>query len=426
MHVSDPPLVSSLPSTAAPVSAGERLPTLDVLRGMALLGVLIANVWFWFSGLYLRIAEFRPELRRLTPDSAAYHLIAIVVSGRAMAVFSFLFGVGLAVQALRADARGGDVTPLYRRRMAVLLAIGVMHGVLLWYGDILTAYALLGFVLLLFRNRSDRTLLAWAAALLVVLPIAFTVWTTLASHPAAPAAGAAAADAARHAAIVDALRSARPDRVIPENLRWIRRSYFGPIALAIFPPALGCFLLGLWAGRRRVFERVPENAAAFRRTAAWGLGVGLAAGIAYQAVRTLLGADPRLWVQPLLSVLHVLAVVPLAAGYVSATVLLQQRPAWSRRLAVFAPVGRMALTNYLSQTVICLVIFYGGGLVGRVGVAAALAISLAVFAVQAAWSPWWLARFHFGPVEWVWRSLTYGRRQPMRIHPPMVRPELAA
>jgi uncharacterized protein len=422
MHPADPPL-SAVP--AAPVGAGERVPTLDVLRGMALLGVLVANVWLWFSGLFLRMTEFRPELTRLTPDSAAYHLVSVLVSGRAMSVFSFLFGVGLAVQMRRAEARGADAAPLYRRRMAVLLAIGVAHGVLLWYGDILAVYALLGLVLLLFRRRGDRTLLAWAAVLLVALPLAFAAWSVATRDTAAPAAGAAAAAASRRIATLDALRSGDPRRIIPENLRWIRRTYLGPIALAIFPPALGCFLLGLWAGRRRILERVPEHAAAFRRATVWGLGVGLAAGAAYEAVRTLTAGKEDAWVPLLLSALHVLAVVPLAAGYVSATVLLLERPAWKARLAVFGAVGRMALTNYLSQTVICLAIFYGGGRVGRVGVAAALGISLAVFAVQMAWSPWWLARYHFGPVEWAWRSLTYGHAQPMRIHAP-ARVRLAA
>ena len=194
MHPAGPP-PAPVPPPAAPIDAAERLLTLDVLRGMALLGVLVANVWFWFSGLFLRIAAFRPELTRLTPDSAAYHLISVLVSGRAISVFSFLFGVGLAVQMLRAEARGTDAAPLYRRRMAVLLAIGVAHGVLLWYGDILVVYALLGLVLLLFRRRRDRTLLAWAAVLLVVVPLAYTAWTVATRDPAAPAAGASAAAA---------------------------------------------------------------------------------------------------------------------------------------------------------------------------------------------------------------------------------------
>jgi uncharacterized protein len=424
MHLTDPPLASD-PPAAGPVSAAERVPALDVLRGMALLGVLVANVWYWFSGLYLRMAEFRPQLTQWTPDSATYHLVATLVNGKALAIFSFLFGLGLAMQVLRAEARGTDIAPLYRRRMAILLGIGLIHGVLFWYGDILTAYALLGFVLLLFRGRADRTLLAWAAVLLVALPLAFTAWTVLAADPAAPAAGAAAASAARRAATLDALRSADPTRIIPENLAWIRRTYFGPIAMAIFPPVFGCFLLGLWAGRRRILEHVPAHAAAFRRTAGWGLGIGLAGAVAYQALPFALAGRGGAWFPLLLSALHVLAVFPLAAGYVSATVLLLERPAWHRRLAAFGPVGRMALTNYLSQTVICLGVFYGGGLVGRVGVTAALGISLAIFAVQMAWSAWWLARYHFGPVEWLWRSLTYGHAQPMRIRPPAARPGLA-
>jgi uncharacterized protein len=242
---------------------------------------------------------------------------------------------------------------------------------------------------------------------------------------AAPAGGASAAAAAARAATLDALQSADPRRIIPENLRWIRQTYLGPIAMSIFPPVLGCFLLGLWAGRRRIFLRVPEHAAAFRRTMIWGLVIGVAAGVAYQVLRIALAGSEAVWAALLLSALHVAAVVPLAAGYVSATVLMLERPAWRARLAVFGPVGRMALTNYLAQTVICLVIFYGGGLVGRTGVVPALGISLAVFAVQMAWSPWWLARYHFGPVEWAWRSLTYGRPQPMRIRPAPARLGLA-
>src|SRR5687767_4552776 len=115
MNLADPP---AIPSRAAPVSAEERLPTLDVLRGMALLGVLVANVWLWFSGLYLRMAEFRPQLVRLTPDTAVHHLISVLVSGKSIAIFSFLFGVGLAMQVLRAEAAGEDAAPRYRRRMA--------------------------------------------------------------------------------------------------------------------------------------------------------------------------------------------------------------------------------------------------------------------------------------------------------------------
>jgi uncharacterized protein len=126
----------------------------------------------------------------------------------------------------------------------------------------------------------------------------------------------------------------------------------------------------------------------------------------------------------LLTVFSVVGTVPLAFGYIATATLVVQRTAWRRILRPFAPIGRMALTNYLTQTVICLLVFYGygAGLIGQVGAAAALLIALLVFAVQMAWSPWWLVRFHFGPAEWLWRSLTYGHRQPMRIRAPMPAP----
>ena len=421
MNATDP-----FPAAPAPVAPEARLLTLDVLRGLALLGVLIANACFWFSGLFLRWMEFRLELTRPTPDSAAFHLATVLVNGRAISILSFLFGVGFAMQLLRADARGEDGAPLFRRRMAVLLAIGLTHGVLLWYGDILAVYALMGFALLLFRRRADRTLLVWSAVLLAAVPLALAVLMVLAGGSGGP--NPAEAAAARSAATIGAFRSLHPARMIPENLHWLRQAYLGPAAIGVFPAVFGCFLLGLWTGRRQLFARATEHAAGFRRVAVWGIAVGLATGIAWDVLRVTVArrADAPAWLPLLLTVLQLLSVVPLAAGYVSATVLLLQREGWRRRLAVFAPVGRMALSNYLAQTVACIAIFYGGGLVGTVGVAATMAIAVALFAVQVAWSGWWLARFHFGPAEWLWRTLTYGRMQPMRIHPRAARTGLAA
>lgn len=420
-------LLSESSTAAGPVAAGERLVTLDVLRGIALLGVVVANAWYWFSGLFVRMPELGPRLKTLTSDGVTYQLVTLLVNGKAIAVFSFLFGMGLAIQAARAERRGTGIAPLYLRRMAVLLAIGVTHGVLIWFGDILMAYALLGLLLLLCRKWSDRVLLGSAALLLVVLPVALAAWSVMQSGaPAGPAADAAKV-AAENAATLEALRSLDPARIVPVNVKHYRQTYFGEFWQQVYPPIFGLFLLGLWAGRRRVFENVPAHAAALRRVAAWGIGVGMTAGLAFLAFRVgLLKINPaHPWFRPVFTVFRVLATEPLAAGYVAATVLLLERPVWRARLAAFAPVGRMALTNYLAQSVVCIAVFYGGGLIGRVGLAPAVGIAVAIFIPQMAWSAWWLARFHFGPAEWVWRSLTYGRLQPMRIRAPAVRPGLA-
>jgi uncharacterized membrane protein YeiB len=150
--------------------------TLDVLRGVALFGVVISNM-LWFSGLVFRFPAYRAETQGLSLDSVVYHVVAVLVSGKAIATLSFLFGLGFAVQMMRAQGRGLPVLPLYCRRLAVMFAIGLAHVIFLWYGDILTLYAMLGFVLIFFARRSDRTVLVTAGILLIALPLAMGLST---------------------------------------------------------------------------------------------------------------------------------------------------------------------------------------------------------------------------------------------------------
>jgi uncharacterized protein len=408
-----------------PVTATERIVTLDVVRGFALLGVVIANVWLWFSGTFFLFPDIREQLVRPSLDALVYNGVGVFVSGKAVATFSFLFGLGFAVQMLRAEQRGLAIAPVYRRRLAVLLLFGAVHGFFLWYGDILLMYALLGFVLLLCRRRSDRALLASAAVLLVAVPIAMGAVPLVMSLLGRPMpAPDLAAFAESGAAALAAFQGGAYTQVFMENLKMLGYFYLTPKAAVWTLYSLGLFLLGLYAGRRRFFEDVEAHHEGFRRVARWGLGVGLACSLTYCAMYvgfspTQVAAVPRLAL--LNAALITFGTVPLAFGYIATATLLLQRAEWRRRLAPFAPVGRMALTNYLSQTVICLFVFYGygAGLIGQVGSAAALVIALLVFAAQMAWSPWWLARFHFGPAEWLWRSLTYGRPQPMRVRRPV-------
>ena len=161
-----------------PVSAEERILTLDVLRGLALLGVIISNMR-WFSGLVFRFPAYRQYLQEFSLDSLAYHAVGIFVTGKAIATLSFLFGLGFYVQLFRAEQRGGPFVSVYCRRLAVLLMLGLVHMVLLWYGDILTVYAVFGFVLLWAARRSDRAVVIMAGLLIIGLPIALGVTTTV-------------------------------------------------------------------------------------------------------------------------------------------------------------------------------------------------------------------------------------------------------
>jgi uncharacterized protein len=397
-----------------PVGRDERIVTLDVLRGLALLGVIVANMLF-FSGVTFRFPAYRAELQILSLDSIVYHGTSLLVRGKAIATLSFLFGLGFAIQMLRAHAQGVSATHLYVRRLTVLLMVGLLHAVFLWYGDILSLYATLGFVLILFVNRSDRTVLLWAASLVVLLPIALGVAATVQNLTSAGAAAPMGPSRAEvNAATLAVFQSGSYSQMIRENIVQALQ-FFRGIQGLLQLQYLGLFLLGLYVGRHRIFEQVGRYEPVLRQVAAWGLAIGFAGGIVDIIITVTVGRRSALARADLALLMYVLTVTTMvhAAGYVALVGLLLRWPFWQRCLSAFAPAGRMALTNYLTQTVVCLTIFYGGGLIGRTGPAFGVLIALMIYAAQMAWSAAWLSRFRMGPAEWLWRSATYGRLQPL-------------
>jgi uncharacterized protein len=407
------------PRPLAPVAPGERILALDVLRGIALFGVLTANIWLWFSGVIFRFPAYNAEVWSFSADSLAFLFIAFFISGKAITTFSFLFGLGFAVQMQRAEARGRSIGRHHSRRLAILFLFGAIHAVFLWYGDILMAYALLGFALLLFRKRRDRTLLVWAAVLIVAVPVvlgAVPVVLSAVKPDAGPEPAVILAEMTeRNRTSLALFASAEPGQVVQGNLLMLRQQWLTPKAtflLSIF----GIFLLGLYAGRRRLFEDPGAHRPLLRRIIVWGfplgiIGTGIQLALRSMSLEQFL-ATP--WMPLAMAVTIAVGMVPFALAYIATATLLLQRPGWRDRLALFAPVGRMALTNYLAQSVICIAIYYGGGLVGVAGPLFGLMLALVIFPAQMVFSAWWLARFRYGPMEWLWRSLTYGRLQPIR------------
>ena len=185
---------------------------------------------------------------------------------------------------------------------------------------------------------------------------------------------------------------------------------------------LSKFLLGFVIGRRKLLQNADQHLALFCRALPWTLAIGLLGNAYWAGAQCIsdvwLPKHPSLWV--VLSWLFVeFSALALSLAYLSALVLLFQRPAWRRSLEYLAPVGRMALTNYLMHSFFFAFLFYsvGLGLLGKVGATGCLLLGLAIFGFQIALSKWWLNRLRFGPVEWLWRSLTYGKIQPMRSAP---------
>ena len=388
----------------------ERIEAIDILRGVAILGVLIVNMQLFSM----------PE--GVPVHGIADRLIYFFAQEKFKALFSFLFGLGLAVQMMRAQARGVHFLPLYARRLGVLFLIGVAHFLLVWDGDILHDYALLGVVLLLFRRSSPKTLLVGAGAFLAI-PMLFFGLTTYAS-----VTGHVNPQVKEWIAYENGSEADGGGTSDDFSDTYARGSYAEMITLRagelprdMSPDTddayvLAIFLLGLYAGRRRIFHDIPAHLPFIRRVQRWGLAIGVAGNAAF-AVGGSFAPSPTSVAQNVGRLCLVVAAPALMLFYASTIILLTQRETWRRRLAPLAAVGRTALSNYLLQSLICTTIFYSYGLAlfGKVSPSLGLLLTITIFLIQIPLSVWWLRAFQFGPVEWLWRSLTYWQRQPMRV-----------
>ena len=409
-------------SALQPALDAERHMILDVLRGFALYGVLLANLVWLTSDMVLTDARLE-QLPTASVDPIARALIAFFIDGKFYTLFSFLFGLGFALQMHRAEVRGRGIVGLYIRRLLVLAAIGVGHITLIWYGDILLWYAALGFALLLFRGVRPRP---WIVVLAVLLALAtrpaFTTYHALTSpHESSSVAADPEEEAKTKEARLAAFKSSYP-RVIRENVAVYWHDVFiEGVVLFALPLIFARFLLGLYAGKRRLAEHMPEFLPRATRALPWLIGIamiGNTVGLVHRWLEHGRGIElsDSWWLVATIPVYEA-GVLALSAVYGCVICLLfVGHVRWRTRLARLAPVGRMALTNYLMHSVLYLLLFTGAGfgLLGTVGPSLCVVLSLAIFVAQVVVSDWWLRHFRFGPAEWVWRSLTYGQLQPMR------------
>lgn len=402
------------PAEPAPTAAAERIDALDVLRGFALYGVLLANAIPWYSG---RAFMTRDAARATTGpvDQAFLFLLGLLVEGKAMTLLTFLFGLGFSLQLARAESGGRSVLPLHLRRMGALALIGVGHVLLLWWGDILWGYALAGAGLALFRRVRGWKLLAWAAALAFV-PMFVTVLPPVAAL-LAPVTPVPADRAAFRADVLAAITG--HDRLRLTEMQ-LKQAYYHVASMwvAYVPWLVGRFLFGCWAGAKGIFRRPGEHRVLLRALLVVGLVVGLG-GSAITPLRRLMMlkhvvVPDAVWIALFLP--SEVGITLLTCAYAAAVVLLMERPAGRRALLWIAPVGRMALTTYLLQSVVCTSLFYGFGLglAGRLHPYQIFLLTLGVFFAQIVFARLWLRRFRFGPMEWAWRSLAYARIQPLR------------
>lgn len=401
-----------------------RLVTLDVIRGVAVMGIFSANVIIFamISPASLNPAVFGGHSGT---DLATWLANFVLVDGKFRSLFSILFGASMLLVIERAEASGQSPAAVHYRRMIVLLLLGLIHFYIIWHGDILVLYALTGMIAFLFRKRRTKTLLIWATGLLTFWTLApvSTVIRLRNADIAAHSPGASkdqiehwngfisafAAEPTRDAVETRAMRSQLAERVeygFSDNLL-APLSEFGSWGLS----TLGLMLVGM-AGYRSGFltdawpDRRYRHIAAGTIIAGSLVSLGLAMGI----------IESNFYLPLVFAGGFTLDLVHLAMalGYASLIILLTRKNSWL--VQRIAATGRAAFTNYLGTSILAALIFYGDGLAlfGRVSRFEAWLFVPLFWLLMLAWSKPWLDRFAYGPFEWLWRSLARGKLQPMR------------
>lgn len=394
-----------------PIQSKERYILLDALRGLALFGICLAN--FPEFSLYSFLNnEAMAAMPTAGIDRIVRYLQYIFIDGKFYTLFSLLFGIGFSIIISNAMQKQVNGFSIFYRRMTMLLLIGFVHLMFIWSGDILMLYALLGLLLPMFRNVSNRGLLT-ASAIFLLLPVGIDSFIMATGfEPSATVVRAQQYYCARYGITNENfaywLRDADNYTDVFKFLiqgAFVRMQEFidGNRAFKV----MGLFLLGFYIGRNRFYARLEEKKTLLKLVAAWGGGIGLPASLLYawSAMNEYpLGLAGH-------SILYTISVYPLGMAYAAGFSLWYLRKGEWRIFRWLAAPGRMALTNYIGQSVWGMLIFYGigFGIGADMGLIYVLLIATGVYMVEVMFSLIWLHYFRYGPLEWIWRMLTYGK-----------------
>ena len=401
----DNPFILSLSKDPGPVTESARITSLDLIRGIAVLGILLMNAVSFRYGLapYLNLSAGGSD----TPLDWAIGIFGeICIDQKFMALFSLLFGAGILLFIERARQREKRPILLNLWRNALLLGIGILHS-LIWDGDVLIVYAISALFLIALSKLPAKALIAIGALVFLLSIPNFLLMQYIADNSAAPLTGVW-----EPAAQETPATPSQPQSGNPQNLPGTMLSL---TLLGYFARGLGLILMG--AGLYRLgFMQGDLPPRTYRLTAAIGLAFGLPLAAAGAAITHL--SDYSREIAFIGQIPNTAGTIPAALGIMSLIILWHRQATAAPRLKQrLQAAGRMALTNYLTQTILgilILTIILDAVPINR---AAILAFCIAIWALQLWWSPAWLTRHRFGPAEWLWRTATYRRRQPLRRQP---------
>ncbi|MBI5154240.1 DUF418 domain-containing protein [Candidatus Poribacteria bacterium] len=450
-------VADSAAGPARPVSSADRVPSLDVVRGVALLGILLVNIYsFALPGASYTAPHIWKQGGAL--DHAAFSFVYLFALQKFFSLFSLLFGAGLFLQTRGQEARGKPATSLYVRRLGFLALFGVFHAVFIWHGDILLPYAVCGLIAFFMRKLSDRVLI-WTAAAFFLIPflccctpvgaaakygmqVQQAEWQRAAANDPNPRSFKNLLTSAEFPVDFDTAAPVLKDGYF-ENFGRFASYYSSPIATSIEANMyrdggylhIFCFrvlswlfmllaiaagfgftilaymLAGIVLARRGVFQFPQDHSRLLKSFAV----IGPLVGIPLNVIALALIYSSNDYLRVAAGAVQHLGAVCLTAGYLGILLLLCRGEEFLELASPLRAVGRMAFSNYILHSLVMTLIFYGYGLAlyGRFGYAALLGFAVVMWAIQLAASPYRLSVFRFGPLEWLWRSFTYGRKQPM-------------
>lgn len=397
---------------SAPISAKERIVSIDIIRGFALLGIFLVNMPTYHS------PDFMTQIYGMDKEYTGIDywidlFFQLFIQTKFYTIFSFLFGLGFYIFMNRAEQKGLQTERLFARRIAALLLFGAVHLVLLWFGDILHTYAVAGILLLFFYKRKNKTLLIWAFSLLFIIHALMSIQLVL------PSSMLEEMKAANEQSYSDKLPEYMDVYEHADYLEWVSYRWDTEIIRILsnlsvtMIPVFAMFLFGLYAGRMGLFQADTPHLRFIKKTqlTVFLLSIPL---LALLAVLKLDVLNAGIYKEAAVQLFTSLSGLTLCFFYISSLVLLLRNKQWQKRLRPLGFVGQMALTNYLSQTVVCTFLFVGLGFYGKVSLATGTVICLVIYTLQVIFSYMWLKKYRFGPLEWLWRSFTYGQFQPMK------------
>lgn len=412
----------SAKESLGPVPSDERVDVLDSLRGFAIFGILMINISV-FSGYTYLSAEAQSELMMAEWNGIFDFLHNVLFSGKFYTLFSLLFGISFAIQYMRFSDSEKSFTLHFSRRLFFLFLIGVIHLWGIWFSDILVIYALCGYVLLLFKKVSGRWLLFWAVVILLIpalnawhLQTSETPYTNYVYeflneqwYEVGLPLNSNEAGSFEMSDVATVIQSGDWRTVLSFN-------YIGPLLRGYvilldgrFFKVIGIFILGFWFGKQILLHSLHRNKKSLSMYALGGLLIGLPVNI-YTALGWYPGISEGNF--PLVKEMaEPFALVGLTTFYVAAFMLLYHTSFKKVLDKMFNAVGKTALSNYVLQSIIGIALLYeiGLGLGSELGAAPLTLLVFLIFAVQAVLSSVFLKSFRFGPLEWIWRILTYGK-----------------